>query len=158
MVAVTFKSLLKRLQKKHYPSVRAFAQALGIGDASRLSRGKPFDVYWCLRLARVTGENPSLVLRTANKGEIAQLIEELYGSSRFLLTPEQQALLEALEAIPDPFTRQALIHMARRTAGLGGSSQGGTGTDGGGSVIPPTDKDPDYKMAHVFQPRRARVR
>lgn len=155
---MSFKVLLKRLQKKHYPSVRAFAQALGIEDASRLSRGKPFDVYWCLRLARVTGENPTVILRAANKGAIAALIEDLYGATGTLLTPEQRALIEALDAIPDPFIRQSLIALARRAAGLnGGTSQGGTGTEGG-PMIPPTDKDPEYKMAHVFQPRRARTR
>jgi hypothetical protein len=75
---MAFKALLKRLQRKHhYPSVQAFAEALGIRDASRLSRGKPFDVYWCLRLAQVTGEPPSVVLRAANKGAIATLIEAL---------------------------------------------------------------------------------
>jgi hypothetical protein len=155
---VSFKSLLKRLQKRHYPSVRAFAHALGIEDASRLSRGKPFDVYWCLRLAQVTGENPSLILRAANKGAIATLIEALYGSSRTLLTPDQQALLEALDAIRDPVIRQALIALARRAAGLdGGTSQGGTGTEGGGPVIPPSNKEPDYKMNPLFG-RRTRVR
>ena len=155
---MTFKALLKKLQKKHYPSVRAFAQALGIDDPSRLSRGNPFDVYWCLRLAQVTGENPSFILRTANKGEIATLIENLYGAGKLLLTPEQQALLDAFDVIANPRARQALITIAQEAASqAGGSGQSGTGTPSEpGMPPPPPDKEP-YKMAHVF-PRRSRIR
>lgn len=155
---MTFKALLKKLQKKHYPSVRAFAHALGIDDPSRISRGNPFDVFWCLRLAQVTGENPSLILRTANKPEIAAMIEELYGTSKPLLNPEQQAMLEGLDAIRDPTIRQYLIRIVRWAAGLDdGRGHGGSGTEGGGPIIPP-EKPPDYKMApHVFA-RRARSR
>jgi hypothetical protein len=155
---VTFKSLLKRLQKKHFPSVTAFAQALGI-DASRMSRGKPFNIYWCLRLAQVTGENPSVILRAANKGEIATLIENLYGSGKVLLTPEQQMLLDALDSLQDPRARQALIVIAQQAAGLrGAGTPGGSESTGGGSgVPPPPQKDPDYKMLPIFQ-RRARTR
>ena len=145
-MSTAFKTLLKRLQRKHYPSVRAFADALGIKDASRLSRGQPFDVYWCLRLAQVTGEHPSVVLRAAQKGAIATLIEALYGSGRPRYTPDQQALLEALDAIRDPTVRKALITIARNAAGLAGGEQGGT-EDGGPLMPPQTNKDPDYKMA-----------
>ena len=154
---MTFKTLLKRLQKKYYPSTVAFAQALGIKDASRLSRGQPFDVYWCLRLAKVTGEHPSVVLRAANKGLIASLIEELYGAGRRLHTPEQQAMLEALDAIHDPAVRRAILFLARNAAGLDGGTQGGT--EEGGPLMPtPSDTDPDYKMGPVLQPRRAQTR
>jgi hypothetical protein len=155
---MTFKSLLKRLQKKHYPSVRAMAHALGIEDASRISRGQPFNVFWCLRLAQVTGENPTVILRAADKGDVAMLIESLYGSSQPLLTPEEQMLLEAFHALPRPESRQALIQLARDAAfGTGGRGTGG-GTNDPGSMPPPTDKGPEYKMApHLFQ-RRARTR
>jgi hypothetical protein len=119
---MTFKTLLRKLQKKHYASTVAFAQALGIKDPSRLSRGQPWDVYWCLRLAQVTGEG------------------------RRLHTPEQQALLEALDAIRDPAVRKALITIARNAAGIDGGAQGGT-EDGGPLIPPQTNKDPDYKMA-----------
>jgi hypothetical protein len=143
---MTFKTLLRKLQKKHYASTVAFAQALGIKDPSRLSRGQPWDVYWCLRLAQVTGEHPSIILRAANKGVIASLIEDLYGEGRRLHTPEQQALLEALDAIRDPAVRKALITIARNAAGIDGGAQGGT-EDGGPLIPPQTNKDPDYKMA-----------
>jgi hypothetical protein len=154
---MTFKTLLKRLQK-NYSSVRAMGIALGISP-ERISRGTPFDVKGCLHLARVTGENPSVVLRAANKGEIATMIETLYGPGKALLTPEQQALLEALDAIREPDIRHALITAARRMAGLTGTGQTGSGSADGGSgpMIPPTGTPPDYKMAHVFA-RRARSR
>jgi hypothetical protein len=112
-----------------------------------------------LRLAQVTGENPTLVLRTANKGEIATMIETLYGPGKTLLRPDQQALLEALDAIQEPYYRQLVIDMTRRLAGMTGTAQGGSGTEGGsGPMIPPGGgAPPDYKMAHVFT-RRARSR
>lgn len=155
---VTFKSLLKRLQKKHFPTVHAFAHALGIVDPSRLSRGKPFNVYWCLRLAQVTGENPSVILRAADKGDVATLIETLYGTGKVLLTPEQQVLLDAADAMT-PRARQALIAIAQEAAGQRPQGQGGAGSSGEPGLPPPAtpEKGPDYKMAHIFQ-RRARTR
>lgn len=155
---VTFRSLLKRLQKKHFPTVTAFAHALGIQDPSRLSRGKPFNVYWCLRLAQVTGENPSVILRAADKGDVATLIETLYGTGKALLTPEQQTLLDAFEAMA-PHSRQALITIAKDVAAQHSGGGSGTGSTGEPGLPPPAspDKGPDYKMAHLFQ-RRSRAR
>jgi hypothetical protein len=153
---MTFKTLLNRLQKR-YSTVRGFAKALGCAP-ERISRGTPWDVYWCLRLAQVTGENPSVVLRAANKGEIATMIETLYGSGKVLLRPDQQIMLDALDAIQSPYYRQLAIDMTRGLAGLPGTAQGGSSTEGGsGPAIPPPGTPPDYKMAHVFA-RRARSR
>jgi len=153
---MTFRVLLKRLSKA-YPTVKAFAQALDV-DPSHLSRAmhteQPFDVRGCLRLARVTGTSPGEVLRAAGKGDIAELIEELYGAPQVLLTGEQRELLAALNAIDEPKVREALLTMARRAAGLeqGGSGSGSAGGHGGpgGGVIPPPVK-PDYKMHHELR-------
>jgi len=112
---MSFKTYLKRLQKRHYPSLRAFAADLGI-DATRLSRGTPFDLRGCLNLARITGEPPSAVLRAAGKADMADLIESLYGRGTPSLTVEQQQFLEALAAIPDPAVRAALLEVARAAA------------------------------------------
>jgi len=112
---MSFRTYLKRLQKRHYPSHRAFAAALGI-DPTRLSRGTPFDLRGCLNLARITGEHPSKVLRAAGKGDMADLIESLYGRGTPSLTAEQQRFLEALAAIPDPLVRAALLEVARAAA------------------------------------------
>lgn len=119
---MNFAALLRRLRKK-YSSIRAFAEALGI-DPSHLSRAmrrgaQPFDIRGCLRVARVTGEDPGLVLRAGGKEEIAVLIEELYGPAAAVrLGPEQRLLLEAHDQIQDAWTRRALLEVARGCAGL----------------------------------------
>jgi hypothetical protein len=119
---MSFASLLRRLRKS-YPSVRAFAQALDV-EPSHLSRamaagGMPFDVRGCLRLARVTGADPGVVLRAAGKDDIASLIEALYGPAATVrLCPEQQALLEAAKEIDDPSVRASLLAVARAAAGV----------------------------------------
>jgi hypothetical protein len=157
---MSFRTLLKRLQKKHYPTVRAMAQALGI-DPSHLSRamgpsGQPFDVLRCLRLAQITGEPPGAILRAAGKHDIAVLIEGLYGTPNRLLTPQQQQLLEALATIEDPVVRQSLLVLARRAAGLPNESSGSEGsTEGGGPVIPPAAGKPP---GHVMGQYRAATR
>jgi hypothetical protein len=156
---MTFKGLLRKLRHKHYgDSTRAMAHALDI-DPSRISRGTPFDVHGCLRLAQLTGENPSVVLRAANKGHIATLIEALYGAGKTLLTPDEHAILEAFNALPRPESRRALIQIARDAAfGTGGQgTQGGESSGDPGALPPLTSKGPDYKMSQLFQ-RRARTR
>lgn len=136
-----FRQLLKRLQKKHYPSVRAFADALET-DASRLSRGLPFDVRGCLRLALLTGEPPSSVLRAAGKGDVAALIERLYGSSPPLLTADEQRMLRAMTHIRHASDRQALITIAEALAqwpsgGTVGGDDAGGGHEPGETKLPP---------------------
>jgi len=149
---MTFRVLLKRLAKA-YPTVKAFAQALDV-DPSHLSRAmhteQPFDVRGCLRLARVTGTNPGEVLRAAGKGDIADLIEELYGPAQALLTAEQQDLLAAFDAM-NPNVRKAFTEIAKATAA--GLAQGGSGSGSGeggsgGTLLPPPAKPSDYKMHH----------
>jgi transcriptional regulator with XRE-family HTH domain len=114
--------LLRKLLKKNYSSIREMARALDV-DSSHLSRamskrvGQPFDVRGCLRLARVTGEDPLLVLRAAGKDEIADLMAELMGArAGRLLAPDQIKLLDAHEAIPDLQMRAHVVEMVRRTA------------------------------------------
>lgn len=160
---MTFRALLKRL-RKHYPTVRAFAAALEM-DPSHLSRamgegGQPFDIRGCLRLAQVTGENPTVVLRAAGKADIATLVEELYGPSHALLTPEQQQLLRSMDAIQDPVVRQSIVTVARAaaTASATGSSGSEGGETGGGSgTPPPTSKEPKFHMDDDFAARRVRA-
>lgn len=161
---MTFRALLKRL-RKHYPTVRAFAAALEM-DPSHLSRamgegGQPFDIRGCLRLAQVTGENPTVVLRAAGKADIATLVEELYGPSHALLTPEQQQLLKSMDAIHDPVVRQSIVTVARAAAAASASGSSGSegGETGGGSGTPPTSKEPKFHMGDddAFATRRARA-
>jgi len=73
---MTFSTLLRQLQREHFPDgVQAFARALDI-HITRLYRamkkgGDPFDVRGCCRIAKVTGADLFLVLRAAGKGDIA---------------------------------------------------------------------------------------
>ena len=115
MTHSSFATLLRRLRKR-YPSVRAFARALDV-DPSHLSRAmgphsQPFDVRGCLRLARVTAENPSVILRAAGKQEIADLVEALYGPATKTLTPRQQALLDAVDDCT-PSIQESLLKLAQ---------------------------------------------
>jgi len=153
---MTFRSLLKRLQKKHYPSVRAFAEALGFTDASCISRGTPFDVRGCLRLAQITGEDPTIVLRAAGKADIAALIEVLYGPSRTLLSTEQQALLTAYGQIRRADYRQAILVLVRAAAAAPSTGTAGDPEVGGGfgGPMPPVG-EPPQKMSEY--PRRTRT-
>src|SRR5579885_1214122 len=80
-----FKTLLNRIAAG-FPSHRALATALGV-TPSRLSRAMtgtggefPFNVTNCLRLAQLSGESASEILRAAGKKDVADLIEALYGS------------------------------------------------------------------------------
>lgn len=81
-MTIEFRELLKAAVKQ-FGSQRALAEAIQL-DTSRLNRAinkgdHPFNVENCLRLAQVTGLRPSLVLRAADKGSVAELIESLYG-------------------------------------------------------------------------------
>ena len=150
---MTFKSFLKKVQKTHhYPSIRAFAAALGV-DPTRLSRGTPFDVRRCLLLAQVTGENPTGVLKAAGKGELAALIEALYNTPAERLGTEETELLTAFRAIPDAEARQSLIVVAQHVAGSFGTGSGQpSGPHSPGTAMPPP-KEPRLMSP---EPRRAR--
>jgi len=93
-----FTELLNRIAKG-FPTRHALATALQI-NASRLSRAlngtdkhASFNIENCLRLAQVSGESPATVLRAANKGKVADLIEGLYGSEKRVSDPVVQDLL-----------------------------------------------------------------
>lgn len=99
LVPVTsFQELLNRIAKQ-FPTRQALAKALGI-NASRLSRALngtdrlPFNIANCLKLAQLSGEPASDVLRAAGKADIANLIESLYGEERRVTDPALQDLLK----------------------------------------------------------------
>jgi len=79
------------------------------------SRGRPFDVLHCLRLAKIARWDPVPILRDANKPEIAGLLEELFGgtSERVSLTDEQRTVLERFDAL-DVETRNQLLIILNR--------------------------------------------
>ena len=88
-----FRALLERAAAK-YPSKQAFAKELGITPSrfSRVLRGDySMEVVNCLRLAKLSGEQPSDVLTAAGKRDVADLIEHLYGDQT-LAEPERTLL------------------------------------------------------------------
>lgn len=115
-----FKELLKRIADR-FPSKKAFAEAMDI-DPSRLTRALntgdfPFNVVNCLRLAKISGESPAEILRTAGKADVAELIESLYGKDRTrLLTAEERELLDTWKGFT-PDTRQALLRSFAELSG-----------------------------------------
>jgi hypothetical protein len=154
---VTFRTLLRRIQKTHFGTVRAFAKALKIAP-SHLSRamgahGQPFDIRACLRLAQVTGESPTTILRAAGKGDLAKLIEELYGAPPPLLTVPQRELLEAWDRMPEP-ARQALFVLAREAGGVAGP-RGGT-TEPTPNIPPTPNQGSGYHMDPSISAARSR--
>jgi hypothetical protein len=58
------------------------------------------DVLNCLKLAAMTGESPTRILRIAGKGEIADLTERLYGPGRATVSPAERELLDDWQALP----------------------------------------------------------
>lgn len=117
---MTFASLLRSCSRR-YPTIRAFARALDV-DPSHVSRAmargaQPFDVRGCLRLAKLTGENPTTVLRAAGKGDIAELIETLYGRPGGALSPDLQTWIAVYHAIGDSKIRRQLLVVATAITG-----------------------------------------
>jgi hypothetical protein len=110
------RKLIPKLVTDFGGSKQKLAAAIGISPSgfSRLATTRP-SLEVCLRLASVTGENPSRVLRAAGYGDVADLLEELYGhaAARRITrggsrhTPREEQILNALRRSPKP-TRRAL--------------------------------------------------
>jgi hypothetical protein len=118
-VAEGFKELLNRIVDK-FPSRLAFAREIGM-TSSRLSRALnegdfPFNVANCLRLAKISGESATDILRAAGKEDVADLIESLYGKDRTrLLTAPERELLDDFESLT-PRARESLKILLRDLA------------------------------------------
>jgi hypothetical protein len=100
-----FRELLPELVAQYGGSKAQLAKAIGITPASfsRLTTTMPSaDV--CLRLAAVTHANPSVILRAAGRGDVATLLEGLYGHAatraRSAHKPSDEAFLMALKKVP----------------------------------------------------------
>jgi transcriptional regulator with XRE-family HTH domain len=99
-VSPEFTDLLRKVAKT-FRTQQAFAEALGMSPG-RLNRALRkgdfgFSVLNCLRLAQLTDEAPSTILRIAGKPKIAELIEQLYGHD---LTLSQRELIDVWERVP----------------------------------------------------------
>lgn len=88
-----FKEFMDGLLKR-YGTANKLAAALGLTATSLLRAAHDqftLNVENCLRLAAVSGELPSRILRLAGKADIADLLESLYGQQS--LTPREKQLL-----------------------------------------------------------------
>jgi hypothetical protein len=115
-VQIDFRELLKRAAKK-FSSQQALADELGM-SLSRLNRALnkgdyPFNVLNCLKLASLSGESPSAVLRAGGKAEIADLIEKSYGAPDQTITAREREHLAQWRSIDDE-TRGAVNALVRK--------------------------------------------
>lgn len=94
---------LLREQVQRHGTLSELAKAIRMSQA-RLGRvinyGGSLEVANLLRLAVVSGEPASDVLRAAKKDDVADLIEELYGKPNPPLSPADRTLLEQWHALP----------------------------------------------------------
>lgn len=93
------------------------AKAIGM-SLSAFSRGVRLEgslgVDKCLRLAEWSGESPTRVLRLAKKGEVAEVIERLYGSAREPQSAPERELTELWRELEtEPEARKALFTLLR---------------------------------------------
>jgi plasmid maintenance system antidote protein VapI len=75
-----------------------------------------FSIENCIRLAQVSGDHPSVVLRLAGKDEMADMLDTLYGADTKLSRREREAL-DTWRKLP-PSDQAAFLHIARRLVEL----------------------------------------
>lgn len=111
LVSLSFANVMRALLAGYAGSKSDFAREAEIAPSvlSRLLGGglpPPTDV--CLRIARTAGASPSLVLRAADRGHIADAIEAMYGKPRVVRpegTAEDRALFAELQSLDAPARR-----------------------------------------------------
>jgi len=115
VVVGQFRELLEKAEQL-FPNKQSFAAAIGITPSrySHIRKGHySLNIINCLRLAKAASLSPSLVLRQAGKGELAALIEQLYGEgvkpvAAAPLSVEDQHLLEGWNDLT-PVHREAVL-------------------------------------------------
>lgn len=117
-----FPQFLRALVRRYGGTDQSFASAAEITE-SQLShwkhgRGTP-GLESCLRIAKASGENASQVLRAAGHGELADLVEHLYGPAAERratfhrdrpVTGAEQALLDRWRLLT-PHDRQTILRL-----------------------------------------------
>jgi hypothetical protein len=129
-------SILKGLVES-YGTQTAVAKAIGVTDSRLAKVLKPggdagtLNVANCLRLAKLANLSPAHVLRAANKDDIADLIEELYGpapprKNGPAVAPESRRLLLAWEQLPREVRKEMLTiveYIAKHGAAPGAAKE-----------------------------------
>jgi transcriptional regulator with XRE-family HTH domain len=109
---------LLRSIRDRFPSQLAFAQAIGVSSsrAGRVMKGQDsLNALSCLRLAAAAGEPPSRILRAANKGELADLLEQLYGRQAAAIPDTVRRTVAQLHGLARA-DRAAVEHLIARLA------------------------------------------
>lgn len=97
----TFQQWIESLIAGRFGTKTKLAQAIGV-SLTQIGRGAnagKYSVENLLKLAKVAAADPSTVLRLAGKGDVADLLEDLYGKST--LTPMQREWLKVLGETPE---------------------------------------------------------
>lgn len=100
-MADTFGELVDRLVRDRFGTAAALAEAINLSH-SAFSRGVhagTLSTLNLLRLAAAAELSPSEVLRSAKKGDIADLIETLYGAPKRVHDETAQRVLAMLEGL-----------------------------------------------------------
>ena len=131
-----FREWVETLVREKFRTKRALATAVGLTE-SPFGRGVEagsLGVESLLRLAMASETHPSMVLRLAGKGDLADLIERLYGPGRDALTESQRTLLELWDRLPDEESRRNMLFTLRaigNAAAHGGPGRGHEATSTG---------------------------
>jgi hypothetical protein len=149
---VTFQEWIHEQVAKRFGTMTALATAIGM-RVSPFTRGVAegtFNVVNLLKLAQVTDEHPSKVLRLAGKAATADLIERLYGTGAGALTTSQRDLLDRWTRLEpgDHAAVEALIERIEwlhqlRSQGRAGAAQ-------------PTERSRDIPQKRASSGRRPR--
>ena len=105
---------IEALVRDKYGTHSVLANAIGmtLSAFGRGSRNGTFSTESLLRLAAEVGQNPSNVLRLAGKGDVAALIERLYGPGRANWRPDIEAAAAELASMPESYVAALRVILA----------------------------------------------
>ncbi len=108
MATHPFERFVQDLIRDRYGTAQAVADAVGM-SLSAFARGVRHGTLSegnLIRLAEVAGVDPARLLRLADKADVADGLDRLYGRPRLVLSQLDQRLI----ALPTP-TKQALLRL-----------------------------------------------
>lgn len=134
MASADFRALLRSLVQR-YGTKDALGKLIGM-SGSRVGRAidgqYSFNITNCLKLSKATGAPASQVLRAAGKGDVADLIESLYGAER---VPEREESREpALVAALADITAEQLQALKLTVQGFQAANQASGASPGRSGV------------------------
>jgi hypothetical protein len=126
---VNFQEWVEVVITQRFKTATALATALDmdLSSFSRAVKGGTLNLVNLLKLAHLSGTDPSLVLRLGKKAEEATLIESVYGRGGDQVTAAQRELLDVWSGIPldlRPAFLVLLRHARDVAADVGGKTEG----------------------------------